>query len=151
MDRMTEAWHGGACSQFVTQYCCRRRVILFNTRTSGRKIARRRECRLFETFSSLQELGVPYTLTTLGFSARFRATVRKMGKRGGRGRRRVTVLPREYGYLGLVTLRFDNWEYLRSRSFRILEPRDSVLSLLDLVVFTTYHCATYMWYTYTYT
>lgn len=38
-----------------------------------------------------------------------------------------------------MTLRFDNREYLRSRSFRILEPRDSVLSLLDLVVFTTYH------------
>jgi len=36
---------------------------------------------------------------------------------------RVTVFSRDYGYLGLMTLRFDNREYPRTRSFRILEPR----------------------------
>lgn len=44
------------------------------------------------------------------------------GTREGGG---INVLTGEYGYLELMTLRFDNREYLRSRSFRILEPRDS--------------------------
>jgi hypothetical protein len=35
----------------------------------------------------------------------------------------VTVFSRDHGYLGLMTLRFDNREYPRTRSFRILEPR----------------------------
>jgi len=54
-------------------------------------------------------------LTALGFTARFRIAVD-----GGVG---VTVFSRDYGYLGLMTLRFDNREYPRTRSFRILEPR----------------------------
>lgn len=55
----------------------------------------------------------------------------------------VTVLPWEYGYLGLMTLRFDSREYLRSRSFRILEPRDSPSSLslsLSFYSILSYSC-----------
>lgn len=61
--------------------------------------------------------------------------------RYGSGRRdtgkEVNVLTGEYGYLELMTLRFDNREYLRIRSFHILEPRDSALTARSRVIFTS--------------
>lgn len=55
----------------------------------------------------------------------------------GGTRKEVNVLTGEYGYLELMTLRFDNREYLRIRSFHILEPRDSALTARSRVIFTS--------------